>query len=146
MGRDRSAVVLLALCTAMEASARVHGADKSLTTLQVSDWGRKQPLCSGSSCRSMSVLLPQLRFKQLHKVLTCTCSDVLAARCFAPGCFPCDKSCFADDPALANEPGPFGTGLLCSIGCYACCQAKNDPDRAPNSTCLLVGEPCVSVS
>lgn len=99
-------------------------------------------LCSGPSCARMSDLLPQLRFKTEGQKLTCVCADYMAARCFAPGCFPCDKSCFtaAGQPLLALEPGPFGTGLLCSVGCQPCCQKDGDPDRPANSTCRLVGD------
>jgi hypothetical protein len=40
---------------------------------------------------------------------------------------------------LANAPGPFGTGLLCSSGCFPCCQRVGDPSKVKNSTCDLVG-------
>jgi hypothetical protein len=96
-------------------------------------------LCTGPSCKKMSDLLPQLRFKSDGETVTCTCPDFLSARCFAPGCFPCAKSCFEGVPQLAADPGPFGTGLLCSIGCNPCCQKVGDPNRPSNSTCTLVG-------
>jgi hypothetical protein len=103
---------------------------------------RLQQLCTGASCQKMSDLLPQLRFKKESFKITCSCPDFFAARCFAPGCFPCDKACFKDQPDLAKDPGPFGTGLLCSQGCKPCCQKEGDPERAKNSTCKLVGDTC----
>jgi hypothetical protein len=101
---------------------------------------RPPSLCSGPSCKKMSYLLPQLRFKTDGQPVTCACPDFQAARCFAPGCFPCAKSCFTGLPQLAADPGPFGTGLLCSVGCNPCCQKEGDPDRPSNSACTLVGD------
>lgn len=95
------------------------------------------PLCQGPSCQRMSDLLPTLQFQAGGgPKIQCSCADFDAGACFAPGCFPCAKSCFAD-PEVAALPGPFGTGLLCSSGCLPCCQQAIDPQRAANSTCLL---------
>jgi hypothetical protein len=93
-------------------------------------------LCQGASCARMSELLPQLRFQAGQTGINCSCADFHAGVCFAPGCFPCAKACF-DNPDIAAAPGPFGTGLLCSAGCAPCCQQAADPQRSPNSTCVL---------
>lgn len=91
----------------------------------------------------MSALLPQLRFKRRGYRIRCTCQDYEAGVCFAPGCFPCPRSCFTGaDAPLASLPGPLGTGLLCSTGCRPCCQRRSDPHKARNSTCDLVGRGC----
>jgi hypothetical protein len=102
---------------------------------------RKSPpaFCKGRTCRAMSDLLPTLAFAPGQGPVSCSCADFLAGSCFAPGCSVCDKACFANDPALARAPGPFGTGLLCSSGCEPCCQ---DPDLVPGSTCVLPAGGC----
>lgn len=90
-------------------------------------------------CKAVSDMMAQLEFQPgFGPKVNCTCSQFEAGVCFAPGCFPCAKSCFANaPPELANLPGPFGTGLLCSTGCQPCCQAAADPNKAANSTCDL---------
>jgi hypothetical protein len=98
---------------------------------------RKPSLCQGHSCLSMSNLLPQMRLADASKPLQCACAEFSAGRCFAPGCFPCAPSCFAGNSELLRNPGPFGTGLLCSAGCLPCCQAADASSRASNSTCEL---------
>lgn len=117
-----------------------QNAFSSRTSIILKSSLRPKPLCTGASCERMSDLLPQLRFRSKGQTVTCVCADFLKARCFAPGCFPCAKSCFLRAPQLAQEPGPFGTGLLCSAGCNPCCQKEGDPDKAANSTCTLVGD------
>eukprot|EP00775_Hariotina_reticulata_P012523 gene12523-biopygen14409 len=98
------------------------------------------PHCRGSSCSSMSDMLPRMQFKEPKRTVKCSCSRFTKGKCFAPGCFVCAKSCFIGDLAfLANAPGPFGTGLLCSSGCLPCCQRVGDASKVKNSTCDLVG-------
>ncbi|KAF6259673.1 hypothetical protein COO60DRAFT_1512386 [Scenedesmus sp. NREL 46B-D3] len=92
-------------------------------------------------CKAMSDMMAQLEFQPAFGPrVNCTCAEFDAGVCFAPGCFPCAKSCLPGD--LADLPGPFGTGLLCSAGCNACCQARNDPDKSANSTCDLPDGGC----
>jgi hypothetical protein len=100
------------------------------------------PLCSGASCQRMSDLLPQLQFRTPGQQVPCSCQQFSSGACFAPGCFPCNKSCFSAVPELAKAPGPFGTGLLCSSGCQPCCSKAGDPSRPANATCTLFGDTC----
>lgn len=103
--------------------------------------------CRGSSCSRMSKLLPLLQFKDPQRRVRCTCPQFESGECFAPGCFVCPKSCFTGALApLARAGGPFGTGLLCSSGCFPCCQRSDDPDKVQNSTCDLVGTGCEVVT
>ena len=98
--------------------------------------------CEGPAYRAVSDLLPQLRFVDSSRRVSCPCREYESGTCFAPGCFVCARACFADDPELADLPGPLGTGLLCSSGCLPCCQRVGDPEKAGNSTCDLVGTGC----
>jgi hypothetical protein len=66
-------------------------------------------------CKAMSDMMAQLEFQPgFGPRVNCTCAQFEAGVCFAPGCFPCAKSCLSKE--LAALPGPFGTGLLCSSG------------------------------
>lgn len=100
--------------------------------------------CAGASCQAMSDMLPTLAFAEgFGPKVQCSCRDFAAGSCFAPGCAPCDKACFSGDTAaLAKQPGPFGTGLLCSSGCLPCCQAPDDPNMYEGSTCELPAGGC----
>jgi hypothetical protein len=69
-------------------------------------------------CKAVSDMMAQLEFQPgFGPKVNCTCAQFEAGVCFAPGCFPCAKSCLPKD--LADLPGPLGTGLLCSSGRWA---------------------------
>jgi hypothetical protein len=81
-------------------------------------------------CKAMSDMLAQLEFQQgFGPRVNCTCAQFDAGVCFAPGCFPCARSCLPKE--LAALPGPFGTGLLCSSGGFRLCTFATAAGAAP---------------
>lgn len=95
--------------------------------------GKYRKYCKGPTCLAMSNLLPNLTYAAGASVVTCSCADFSSGKCFAPGCAVCDRACFNGNKELLKNPGPFGTGLLCSSGCQPCCQ----PAPTNNGKCLL---------
>jgi hypothetical protein len=135
------AAVLLLLCVV---GASAHGGGKYYGKGSKHASSRRG-FCKGRSCQAMSDLLPTLAFAEGQgPVVECSCADYNAGSCFAPGCFPCAKSCFDGADKLAKMAGPFGTGLLCSSECLPCCQAPDDPDVFEGSTCALPEGGCAA--
>jgi hypothetical protein len=152
VARARYALALLLLLCAGGASA--HGGKKYGGVGGKKGRGKKgaassrRGACKGTSCAVMSALLPSLAFAEgAGPVVDCSCQDYAAGRCFAPGCFPCENSCFdgvPDGARLAKMGGPFGTGLLCSSDCLPCCQAPDDEELFEGSACALPEGGCAA--
>mmetsp|Transcript_29368 Transcript_29368/g.57632 ORF Transcript_29368/g.57632 Transcript_29368/m.57632 type:complete len:174 (-) Transcript_29368:325-846(-) len=78
----------------------------------------------------------------------CSCQSYCTGQCFSPGCAPCPVSTwsFPGGRSLCLDPGPLGTGLLCtvhanngSISSSACCSTGGVSCSLPPDSCCASG-------
>ena len=89
--------------------------------------------------------LEQSTFADASTRVSCTCSQYCEGQCFAPACAPCAASVWSF-PGGADEcfdPGPLGSGLLCSTAngkesTTPCCTDSK------KSVCVLPQDACCS--